>query len=306
MANRLYRHESDGTFTSITGQPIVSDVTSDLASVWADFDNDGDLDCFVATDGARADRLYENHGDGTFTETAGTPLTATAFATRGATAGDYDNDGDVDLFVYAPLGNRALYRNDASGSHWLSISLSGAPSNRSAIGARVRVKAILDGTPVWQRRDVSAQNTFQGQNDLRAHFGLRDATVADSVEICWPDGSIDVRTGVGTNQFLNISESDPAGVGNHPGAGETALAWSPHPFRNDVLVNLRLPAGTSGSLSIYDAAGRRVRAFQLAPGGTALRWDGEDELGRAVAPGVYLIRLDAGRQSRSGKLVRVR
>jgi hypothetical protein len=309
MPNRLYRHETDGSFTAITGQTIVTDADPDLASVWADFDNDGDLDCFVATDGPRADHLYQNNGDGTFSSVVGTPLTATAFPTRGATAGDYDNDGDVDLYVYGPSGNPSLYRNDVTGMHWLSIRLVGSSSNRSAIGARVRVKATLGGVPVWQRRDVSAQNTFQGQNDLRAHFGLRDAAQVDSLEIRWPGGIVQVLTGVAANQFLTVTEPGSARVGDGHASGERGaiLECLPQPSSADVWLRLRIPGGPEGGfLAIHDASGRELRVLPVGRGQTAVRWDGLDAAGRKVAAGVYPVRLRSDGIELSTTLIRVR
>ena len=69
-------------------------------------------------------------------------------------------------------------RNDAvAGTRkWVNYTLKGTLSNKSAIGARIKIKATINGNPVWQTRMISAQNSFQGQNDLRVHFGLNDAT----------------------------------------------------------------------------------------------------------------------------------
>ncbi len=66
LANRLYRNDNN-VFTRVNTGEIVTDVGISLSSVWGDFDNDGDLDCYVANDGNQVDRYYSNNGNGTFT-----------------------------------------------------------------------------------------------------------------------------------------------------------------------------------------------------------------------------------------------
>jgi hypothetical protein len=134
----------------------------------------------------------------------------TVGAHTGATAGDYDNDGDLDLFCNGNGTNRSFYINFMFSSNgWLKFNLVGVKSNRSAIGARVRVKATIGGQPTWMQREISAQNTFLGHNSLTVHFGLGDASVADSVIIEWPSGEVNYRTAVAANQTLTIEEECP-------------------------------------------------------------------------------------------------
>ncbi|MFN8547141.1 MAG: FG-GAP-like repeat-containing protein [Candidatus Eisenbacteria bacterium] len=310
MANRLYRQESDGSFTAITGQTIVTDADVSLASTWNDFDNDGDLDCFVATDGPNPDRLYENNGNGTFTSVTTTPLTSTAFATRSATAGDYDNDGDVDLFVNAPTTRRALYRNETTGRHWLELRLTGTVSNRSSIGAKARAKAVIGGQSVWQRRDVSAQNQFQGQNELRQHFGLRDATLVDSLVVTWPSGRQLVLTHVGADQVLNLTEPTSAAVpiGERTSGSLEILKTWPQPFSAGARIQLRLPPNDRGVLVVHDATGRVIRRIEIeaGPSDRVLEWDGTDMHGRLAPAGIYALALEADGRIANGKLVRAR
>lgn len=191
IANDLYRNEA-GTFvrqTAAMAGPIVTDRARSLASVWADFDNDGDLDCVVTNDATSTNRFYLNNGAGVFSALALGALTTDAGPHFGACAADYDKDGDLDLFVNGTGSRKALFRNDTvPGKHWAQFALRGTVSNRAAIGARVRVKATIAGQPRWQLREVSAQNSFNGHNDLVAHFGLGDATVIDSLEVTWPSG----------------------------------------------------------------------------------------------------------------------
>ncbi|MCC7140963.1 MAG: VCBS repeat-containing protein [Candidatus Eisenbacteria bacterium] len=311
MANRLYRHESDGSFTPITGQPIVLDADPSLASTWGDLDNDGDLDCFVATDGSVRDRIYENNNDGTFTSIFTTPLSGVAFATRSATLGDYDDDGDLDLFVNAPTIRRSLYRNETTGNHWLKATLVGTVSNRAAIGARVRIKATIWGQPVWQRRDVSAQNQFQGQNDLRQHFGLGDAAVIDSLIVDWPSGRQSILTGVARDQHITLAEPTSASLETTEArqVGRPVLLGSwPAPFAEGTQVRLRLHSDAPAVLAVHDATGREQRRIVLtsAAGDQVVTWDGRDARGAELPGGVYWLRLESAGRSDRLQVVRIR
>jgi len=214
--NDLYRNDG-GTFVKVTTGEIVTDAFISLSSVWADFDNDGDLDCFVTNDQNQPNNYYTNNGDGTFTKVTTGDIVGDPASNYGATAGDYDNDGDLDLFVAGngTLG-RSLLRNDNSnGNAWLKIHCEGVYSNRSAIGARVWVHAVIGGDPVWQLREISAQNSFMSHNSLIAHFGLGDAATVDSIRVEWPRGGVTDTTAVAVNQVLVIAEvcDDPDGDG---------------------------------------------------------------------------------------------
>jgi len=110
---------------------------------------------------------------------------------------DVDNDGFMDLFVafYTSGGGGEpekerdrLWINDGNSNHWLKLSLQGTESNRSAVGAIVRVQATISGTSVWQMRQVIAGGGLWTQHDIRPNFGLGDATVAEVVRIEWPSG----------------------------------------------------------------------------------------------------------------------
>lgn len=199
--NDLYRNEG-GTYvlqdSAIVGS-IASQLGSGLNNVWADFDNDGYEDCFITFDGNEQDRYYHNNGDGTFTEID--QVFSVPDTTRGAAAGDYDNDGFLDLMISATtVKGGGLYHNEGNNNHWFHLRLAANGPNTAAIGAKVRIKARLGGLSKWQYREVNAQNAFNGHNSLRVHFGLRDAEVIDTLEVTWPDGTIQISTDVQPNQ----------------------------------------------------------------------------------------------------------
>ena len=122
---------------------------------------------------------------------------------RTLVAGDIDNDGDLDLLVTNNGGNAELLRNEgASGNGSVLIRLVGSQSNRSAVGARVRVTA----GGATQVREVKAGSSYLGQNDLRVHVGLGKATRIDRLEVRWPNGQNEIVQGAAVNQILTVTE----------------------------------------------------------------------------------------------------
>ncbi len=124
--NFLYRNNGDGTFTKITVGPPVEDQLISGGCSWGDFDNDGDLDLYVATttdnanDPQKENCLYENNGDGTFTKntTAGPPVSDKEYTATGGW-GDYNNDGFIDLFIkngWVQKQANSLYSNNGDGT----------------------------------------------------------------------------------------------------------------------------------------------------------------------------------------------
>ena len=150
--------------------------------------------------------VYRNRADGRFedvTERLGEPVTIPR-AGRGAAFADFDNDGDVDVIVNNVHETPNLYRLDLrEPRNWLAVRLVGVASNRSAIGARVRLTA----GGLTQVEEVRGGGSYYSQNDLRRHFGLGKATGVDRLEVRWPNGLeeawLDVRE---INRVLTLTE----------------------------------------------------------------------------------------------------
>jgi hypothetical protein len=123
MRNSLLRNNPDGTFTDVTREAgLVEPIAPTQAAVWADFDNDGWLDLYVGNesqenltkDGAAyPSALYRNNQDGSFTDVTRSAGVANQRYCKGVAAGDYDNDGDMDLYV-SNIGPNRLYRNNGN------------------------------------------------------------------------------------------------------------------------------------------------------------------------------------------------
>lgn len=226
LANTLYRNDGGGFFTDVTYQVGVGTGSLPylgMTAAFLDYDNDGHLDLFVANghldrnvgeyDPAatyrQLNQLFHNRGDGTFAEitaTAGLGL-RTERVSHGAAFGDYDSDGDTDIFVSDSAGEPSqLLRNDGgNANHYLAIRAVGTASNRDGIGTRVEVVA----GDLRQTREVRSTYGYLCANDLRLLIGLGARAAADSVTLRWPSGRVQVLTDVPADQLLTVVEDSP-------------------------------------------------------------------------------------------------
>jgi hypothetical protein len=135
-------------------------------------------------------------------EAAGSGVTNRRSA-RGLAVGDFDNDGDVDIFINNMNEAPSLLENRLPSHHFLSVRLVGVKSNASAIGARVTL--VAGGQR--QVQEVRSGSTFMSHSDLRLHFGLGKADTVESIEIEWPYLKLrETVAGVKADQFITITE----------------------------------------------------------------------------------------------------
>jgi len=201
-----------------------------------DFDNDGWPDIFTATGNVypeveqyfkdyphRSTRLvYRNLGNGRFKDVTAQcgPGVLTPHSSRGCAFGDFDNDGDIDVLVMNMNEPPSLLRNEYINStsrganNWLKLKLIGTKSNRSAIGARVRLRTGAH----LQAQEISSQSSYYSHNDPRLHFGLGANTKADQIDIRWPSGAIESIKDIAANQIVTIKEG--SGIVRSLGSGK--------------------------------------------------------------------------------------
>ncbi|MGH7450164.1 MAG: FG-GAP-like repeat-containing protein [bacterium] len=326
LYQNLLKESSSATFQKVTMGAPVTDGGSSWTASWGDYDNDGDLDLYVTQaygQGSLKNFLYRNllmeSDTPAFEKMATGPAVNDLGHSYGFSWADFDQDGDLDLFVARTLNENqknAFYINNLSGESWLQVRAVGVQSNKSAIGAKIRLKANVGGKAVWQRRDIAGQEGYCGQN-LLAHFGLGEATAIDTVLVQWPSGIVDVLAPVNVNQILTITESmHPTEVEQK----ETALPseyrlqqnypnpfWSAATFRfaenPSTRIEYVLPRASHVRLTIYNAAGQEIRTLfdQMQPTGAHEKlWDGKNNANERVPSGVYFYRIVAGpfRQTR--------
>jgi len=173
-----------------------------------DYDCDGYLDIFIANGNAHheyteEDVLMRNDGTGRFLDVADKSgaYFRNKYVGRGATYGDYDNDGDLDLLVINLNDTPKLLRNDGGNkNNWLTVQARLPGGKSDAVGARV----IVTAGSLTQMRDLIPVTGYLSQADPRCHFGLGKSKKADTVEIRWPDKQTTKLKGVNSNQILIV------------------------------------------------------------------------------------------------------
>jgi hypothetical protein len=98
-----------------------------------------------------------------------------------------------------------LYRNNRNSNAWLKVGLVGTVSNRSGIGAKVRLLATIRGQAIWQLREINTGSGGAGSS-LIAQFGLGDATNIDLLRIEWPSGIQQTLSNLAVKQNLTVVE----------------------------------------------------------------------------------------------------
>jgi hypothetical protein len=232
-------------------------------TIFFDYDLDGFLDLCLAAGtlnrSADADPqpnlLYHNDGNGvSFTDVSASSGIDDTGRGRTIVMGDYDNDGDPDLFLVNYGGKVFLFRNDyanTTGHHWLILDLQGAGpplSNRDGIGAKIKL-TTPDGTvQYWETR---SGDSLGGGSDLAAYFGLNSNTAVSQVQVTWPSDIVQSVTGLAADQRMTIVEtpSPPQITVTSPNGGERwikgttyTLTWTDNISGN---VKIRLLKGSA-------------------------------------------------------------
>jgi len=209
----LYENQGNGVFidkSNIAGIATSAAQFVGWSSAFVDYDNDGDADIFK-TNGAlkhlygHEDQLFENLGDGKFTDISNNlgAYFQEEYVGRGACLGDYDNDGDYDIYI-ANLNSRGMFlrNNKGNQNNWLTLRLIGTTSNRDGIGARIKINS---GGKV-QTAQKKSTSGYLSQSDHRVHFGLAKDETVEKVEIKWPSGKVQILENIKANQIITITE----------------------------------------------------------------------------------------------------
>ena len=224
-SDHVWRNSGKGYFDEVSDEAGITLATKDVLSFgggFFDYDNDGWLDIFIGNghvypeiEQVTADTLYKQHNslfhnekNGKFSEVSaqGGLNSLPPRAARGVAFADFDNDGYIDVVVAnngdppTLLHNNALHKN-----HFVNFKLVGTKSNRDALGARIRVTA----NDINQIREIAGGGSYLSQSDLRANFGLGNATTISTVEITWPSGAHQTFQNVAADHFYQVTEGRP-------------------------------------------------------------------------------------------------
>jgi enediyne biosynthesis protein E4 len=218
----LFRNLGARGFADVTRASKIGSV-KDLPVRWgggfADFDNDGWPDLFVANGNVtqlvdsipnelkyrEPLQLFCNRGNQTFAEIADAAglNNGELQSRRGTAFGDLNNDGSVDVVVYNMGGPPSLFLNvSRNANHRVLFRLIGRKSNRSAIGARVTVQTAA----MTQLDEVRGGGSYLSSNDQRLHFGLAADSILRHVTIAWPSGHTEELKDVPADAIYTIVE----------------------------------------------------------------------------------------------------
>ncbi len=279
LGKNIFLELDDGTFTDVaqsTGtENEFSGYNTSLAVSWgnlfADIDNDMDLDLFVANGYVPApafvdnstldpDRLFINNGDKTFTEADSTFGINNELVSRGCAYSDIDMDGKLDIlsivynkpsFGLDPIS--CLFKNAIDNdNNWVKFKLEGTTTNRSAYGSKIYV---YTGNDV-RMAELNGGASFCSHNTSYMHFGIGQHEAVDSVKIIWPGGEIiQVEKSIQTNTINYIKEGVSTNVSGL--ASEALITISPNP--SEAIFHIRgIDKLKPIRVDIYDFKGRHI------------------------------------------------
>jgi len=301
-SNTLYHNLGNGTFEDVTAQAGVGDVGDGRTATFLDIDCDGLVDLF-SSNHVNPNRLYRNIGNGAFADIAPALGLTDPPDPFGTAFGDYDGDGDIDVFLATHFGN-SLLRCDGVTNHWIQVHLIGTQSNRDAIGAVAR--CICNGQSEYMRVDGG-----HGMGDTDSPvlgFGLGGSTGPFEIDVFWPSGLVEGYSGLTADTRVDLVEGSGVGIpgeGSPRSGGLAIIGVTPNPA--SVCCDLHLQAGESIGEALdvimYDQSGRVVRLREVEPAGRACVV--EVPVGD-LASGVYVLRVSDGQESAATRLVVIR
>jgi len=197
---RLYEGDGRGGFRDVTRERKLDRPSAPMGANFGDLDGDGYLDFYLGTGyppyfALMPNLMYRNRSGESFADVT----TAGGFGHlqkgHAILFADLDRDGDQDVFAQmggALAGDQyhdALYRNPGFGNRWLTVELTGAQSNRSGIGARIRVQVREGGSSRSIYKHVNSGGSF-GANPLEQTIGLGKAESIELLEVYWPTSDV--------------------------------------------------------------------------------------------------------------------
>lgn len=218
---RLYHNQRDGTFADVTKQAGLNKVLYTMGSNFGDLDNDGWLDFYAGTGdpdfrSLMPNRMFRGVGGRHFEEVTAAGRFGHLQKGHGVAFGDLDNDGDQDIFAVmggafeGDVFDDVLFENPGFSAHWIILKLEGTISNRSAIGARIRVDIETPDGPRSIHRVVSSGGSF-GASSLQQESGLGNATRIHQITIQWPASqTIQTFQDIAVDHAYRITEGQAA------------------------------------------------------------------------------------------------
>ena len=207
--NTLYMNNKDGSYSDVSASAGVNDYGMGWGVSCLDYNNDGLQDIYAVNNSyfsPYANILYENMGNGQFSDASSGTSLESNYAGYGVGCADFDGDGWVDLFVAnsGATGGNQLFRNKGGMDHWITFKLKGTISNTSAIGAKITINS---GDMVLMDQ-VAGGAGYASQNSMILHFGLKNKEKAEKVIITWPGGIEETYVDLISDQHYLVTENE--------------------------------------------------------------------------------------------------
>lgn len=216
----LYKNNGDGTFTDVATEAGLNKMFFTMGSNFADIDNDGFLDFYMATgapefNSVYPNKLFRNINGKFFEDVTGSARVGSIQKSHGTSFADMDNDGDLDLYIEqgGPLEGDA-YENaffinpGQNDNHWVSLTLKGIKANAAAIGARIKVTFRENNVERSVYRSLTGGSSY-GANTFTQHIGIGSAAKIDNIEIKWPgSGTVQNFTNIDIDKRYAVTEGD--------------------------------------------------------------------------------------------------
>jgi hypothetical protein len=214
--NKLYRNLAGKGFQDVTKEAGLDMVFAAMGTNFGDFDNDGYLDMYLGTGDPNLatlvpNRMFKNVAGKRFAEITASSGTGHLQKGHGIACGDWRRSGSLDIFiqmggaVHGDKYHNILFQNPGQGNNWLTVKLVGKKTNRSAIGARIKVVTAGEKS-LTIHRHVSSGSSF-GANPLQQTIGLAKADRIAVLEITWPtSGTMQIFRDIAVDQAIEITE----------------------------------------------------------------------------------------------------
>jgi hypothetical protein len=218
----LFRNKHDGTFEDVSVKVGLDKIAFAMGSNFGDIDNDGYLDFYLGTGNPPyqslvPNKLFKNVKGEHFMDITTAARVGNLQKGHAVSFADIDNDGNEDIYIdmggayQGDAYESSLYLNPGeTGNHWVNLLLEGTISNKSGIGARIKVNFRENGIARSVYRDVNSGASF-GSNPLRQHIGVGKAESIDSIEIKWPvTGKVQVFKNIPVSKNIIVQEDNPS------------------------------------------------------------------------------------------------
>ena len=308
----LLTNNGDGTFED-NGEALgITNVTMAWGVNFFDYDNDGDEDIYVVNGAMAWPQIYSetnvfyiNNGTLGFSEKASNMRLDDNGDGRASVCFDFNNDGYGDLLmINVSRGELRLFINQNSGNNWIKVKLEGTESNRSGVGAKIKVEA----GGVTQYKEIAVGASFASMNSLVMGFGLNKEEIIEKMTVYWPSGVIQEFTDISVNRLLKINESEESRslkeIIDEVPQSFALLQNYPNPFNPETTISYDLPTDGEVKITIFNLSGQTITLFDKGmqtSGSYELIWDSKEN-----PSGIYFYKLQSGNFSQTKKMILLR